>query len=396
MNRQPEKIGMAEEKICSMDLNISDIADARMPVVLHELNAYRNAVDAAAIVSITDRKGKIIYVNDLFCEISKYDREELLGKNHRIINSGAHPAEFFREMWQTISDGKVWHGEIKNRAKDGSYYWVDTTISPIFNNAGNVVQYLSIRTLITARKTLEQEREKLITDLTLKYNDTMQFNYIVSHNLKSPVSKIISLATMLDDESEKCDEHVRQLIGYLADSVKSINEVIDDLSSILSVNRDENQKLENVSLLDVIKSVQSSLEKQITETGAYIQTYVDDDVRYLRSNKSFLNSIFFNLIGNAVKYSKKDIHPSIFIKAKRNGRHVVISIKDYGLGIDLNKAGTDIFGLYKRFTTSREGRGLGLYMTKTQVESLGGKIEVASQPGVGSTFTITLPIEENS
>lgn len=124
------------------------------------LQAYQSAVNEAAIVSVTDISGKIIYVNDKFVEISKYSKEELLHQTHRIVNSGYHAADFFKTMWQTISAGKPWRGEIKNKAKDGSFYWVDTVISPVCDKKGKIFQYLSIRNLISVQKEHEEELER--------------------------------------------------------------------------------------------------------------------------------------------------------------------------------------------------------------------------------------------
>jgi PAS domain S-box-containing protein len=147
-------------------------ADPQLESTLRELSELKTALDEHAIVAITDPKGRITFVNAKFCAISKYSAEELLGQDHRIINSGHHSKEFFRDLWSTISRGRVWHGEVKNRAKDGAYYWVDTTIVPFLNDEGRPRQFVAIRADITERKQAEEKAQAQLARLDLLHHIT--------------------------------------------------------------------------------------------------------------------------------------------------------------------------------------------------------------------------------
>ena len=189
---------------------------------LRGLDELRYALDQAAIVATTDQRGIITYVNDKFCEISKYSRDELLGQDHRIINSGYHPKEFMRDLWRTIASGRVWRGEIRNRAKDGSFYWVDTTIVPYLDGRGKPRQYLAIRSDITARKQAEAQlrQQSALTHLG-------QLAAVVAHEVRNPLAGLRASLQILDGRLAQPDN--REIIAAMIQRIDGLNEKVEDL-----------------------------------------------------------------------------------------------------------------------------------------------------------------------
>ncbi|WP_347068943.1 PAS domain-containing protein [Flavobacterium sp. WV_118_3] len=197
----------------------------------------KNSEDSSfnIISSITDIKGNIIYANQKFCEISKYEETELLGKNHRILNSGHHPKTFFKTMWKTIGNGNVWDGEIRNKAKDGSYYWVYSIIFPVFDVHNKITQYFSIRVPIDEKKKLDEQREKRIRRLE-------KILFKISHEVRQPVTQILGVSDLLKETQLNQDE-LRMLIEGMKESADLLNLYTRELNQYVHKMKNEEYEL---------------------------------------------------------------------------------------------------------------------------------------------------------
>lgn len=236
------------------------------------------------------------------------------------------------------------------------------------------------------KKRAEYQRDKMTSDLVQRNKDLEQFAYIISHNLRGSVANILGLFNLWDPDNRSKEEQ-KFIYEGLKFSVKKLDEVIKDLNYVLQVKKEINEKREIVFFSDLVRDIKLSISTQLKKDEVKIVTDFSA-VESMLALKSYLYSIFYNLIINSIKYGKDKVAPVIEISSFIRDGQVGLLFKDNGIGIDMERNADKIFGLYKRFTDLKEGKGMGLFMVKTQVEALGGRIAVDSELGKGTTFTI--------
>jgi len=349
-----------------------------------ELEMHKAALDEHAIVAVTDPAGRITYANDKFCEISKYSAEELLGKDHRIVNSGFHPRAFFRELWGTITRGEVFRGEIRNRAKDGSYYWVDTTIVPIKDERGRITEYVGIRTDITEQKRMN---EKLLQ--SAKFAALGELAAHIAHEVNNPIGVISGKARLLLSGQgaglpEKVGSDLEKIVG-LCDRLAEMTRRLLDFCRPASGAR---VRLDvTVPLHRAIELVRHRAERG----GIRLKVDIDPEHRYVRASGNELEQVFLNLLLNAADAMPGGGDLSVTIHGCRYGGvpAIAITVRDTGTGID-PEIRHRIFDPFFTTKSDRQGTGLGLSISYNIVQRHGGDIEVDSEPGRGTQFRVFL------
>ena len=242
---------------------------------------------------------------------------------------------------------------------------------------------------ITETKSVAIKLEKITHDLLNRNKALEQFGNIISHNLRAPVANIISIVQLVDtavDEKER-----KQYTNFILSSSQALIKVISDINQILEVKQHLHEVKEKIHFEPLLEEIKTSINFMIIQNDVTITSNFDGG-SYVYSIRSFIYSIFYNLILNSIKYRREDVSPVIELSATTHNDKVILSFKDNGKGIDLNRHGENLFGLYQRFDVSVEGSGLGLFMIKTQIEQLGGSINIESTVGVGTTFIIELSV----
>lgn len=295
-----------------VDITERKRAEQQLKKLLKEISDLKSALDKHAIVAVTDPQGRITYANDKFCEISKYSRADLLGQDHRILNSGHHPKQYMRELWTTITRGKVWQGQIKNKARDGTHYWVDATIVPFLNEEGHPYQYVAIRTDITEHKEAQQEILKLneqleervrqrTSQLEAANKELESFSYSVSHDLRAPIRHIHGFVGLLNESAGSAlSPQNRHYLETISRAANRMGRLIDDLLTFSRMGRAEMRQC-NVSLQHLLEETVDALEPEAK--GRQI-VWKKGPLPEAQADPSLLRQVFVNLISNALKYTR--------------------------------------------------------------------------------------------
>lgn len=334
------------------------------------------ALDQAAIVATTDVRGRITYVNDKFCEISGYSRDELIGEDHRIVNSGLHSQAFMKELWRTIASGRVWHGELRNKAKDGHYYWVDTTIVPFMDDRGKPYQYTAIRSDITQRKAAE---ERLREQAALAR--VGQMAAVVAHEVKNPLAGIKGVIQVLLSRRPANDPE-RPVMADIVSRIDALNELIHDL---LLFARPRPLRLQPIDVGALLQQAIDIVRKD--PDGAGTRVSVQGDTTALIGDAELLRAAFLNVLLNAAQAMKGT--GSIDVTVTVAGGRCQLTFADSGPGIpdDIREKVLEPF-----FTTKSRGGGLGLPIARRTIELHGGTLSLECPEAGGTTIRLDLPL----
>ena len=373
-----------------VDLDVTMLREAKQAIKQSEANLHMIVDLIPQSIFVKDYNGKFVFVNKSIAALYGVTPGQLIERSIEDTIPAENISEYFvSQDREVINTGiQVTIPEMKFKDKSGKDRVFHTTKVAYTLPGSNEKAVLGIANDITEQKQIEAERVKMVEDIVQRNNNLEQFSYIVSHNLRAPVANILGLADILNtagnDEEEK-----KTMLNDISVSVQKLDDVIKDLNHVLQVKHQVNEEKEIIKCSDLVRDIKLSIANLFRNEEVEIITDFSGGNEIL-TLKSYLYSVFFNLISNSIKYRQTGIKPVIEITARNDGEKMEIIFKDNGMGIDLARRRDQVFGLYKRFHFHTEGKGMGLYMVKTQVETLGGTISIESEVNKGTVFKILL------
>lgn len=329
----------------------------------------------------------IIYVNDAFCLMTGHKSKNILLKPFNPFNTDIFDQNEYEKFCSALAEKRECQIETLTRKKNKEEYWVRFSMIPIYNADKELSHWISIQKDVTTERKQEKEKEQLIRELTQNNKDLKQFSYITSHNLRAPLSNLIGLLNLIEDITIT-DSELLEIINGFNKSTHLLNDTINDLVKIIVIKDQISIQKENVSICEVLEHVFNQLQFQIEQSKPIFKVNIDP-IETIYTNKAYLESILMNLLTNSIKYKSESNKLKISISTKKINNKTVLKFKDNGIGIDLKRNSDHVFGLYQRFHDYPDSKGLGLYLVKSQIESLGGNISIESEVNKGTQFTLT-------
>lgn len=393
----------SEEEITLLEKIIINISFALEKIQIEEdrkkteekIRQLSQAVEQSPVtIVITNINGEIEYANPKFVETTGYTLEEVMGQNPRFLKSGHTSLREYKKLWQTIVDGKEWHGEFYNKKKDGSFYWESASISPIKNVEGKTTHFIAIKEDITNRKNVEKELVK--SKERAEESDRLKLAFLanMSHEIRTPMNGILGFTELLK-EPKLSGEEQQEYINIIEKSGKRMLNIINDIISISKVESGQIEvSLAETNLNEQIDYIYTFFKPEAKTKGInlFVSKKLTSKDTFIKTDREKVYAVLTNLVKNALKFTNEG---SIEFGCEKKGNNLEFFIKDTGLGISQSQKKI----IFERFrqandTISRvhEGSGLGLAISKAYVEMLGGKIWVESTEGKGSTFYFTIPL----
>ena len=349
-----------------------------------------NAKDAILITDANHSDQSIpnvVFANETYTQMSGYNYDEIVGKPMLdTLNINTNSSEYL-QLTACLQNKEECEIETLTTRKNGEEYWVKFIMVPVFNNEKEHTHWISIKREITEQKLQEREKEQLIAELTQNNKDLRQFSYITSHNLRAPLSNLIGLLHLIK-EIKITDDELRMIIEGFSKSTLLLNETVDDLGKVVIIRDNPSIGKSEVNVLDSIRNVLGQINMFVENKNPELNLNINkEDTIY--SHKAYFESILLNLLTNALKYSSSERRLVISIQLVRHSNNTSeLIFEDNGIGIDIDKYKDKLFGLYQKFHDYPDSKGLGLYLVRSQIESMGGTIEIESKVDKGTKFSI--------
>ena len=354
---------------------------------LKELALVASKTNDAII--LTDENAKILWVNNAFEKMTEYSLEEVIGKEQKDLLSGTNTNwNMIHKMMDSTKKFEPVNATLLNYTKSGKPIWFDISVTPVFDDYGVCTNFIDVKKDATERVEKHQQLQEL-TKITSDQNERLlNFTYIISHNIRSHSANISGIVNLIE-VSENLEEK-ETFFKMLKTSTNNLEETIQNLNEIISIQSNSNQNYSTLNLKLEIEKTFAIVIDSIKSSGINIENKVSETIN-LNVIPAYLDSILLNLITNAIKYRSLEKESYLKITSSENENYFIISFEDNGLGLNLKKHKEKLFGMYKTFHKNLNSKGLGLFITKNQIEAMDGKIEVESEENKGSTFKIFFP-----